>query len=119
MDQFRKRVHIRRFELGNFPIFDNLRGKRMLRGQFLENVGGGRPRFCFSAPGVGLKIQLVKKNFGELRRRVDVEFRSRKLPDLFFQAPNFFFHRTRHFLELFGIDADANPLDVRKHRRER
>src|SRR5713101_3812099 len=119
MDQFWKRIHISRFELGDFAVLDDLRGKRMLRGQFLEYVRGGRPRFCFSAPGIGLKIQFVKKNFRELRRRVDVEFRTRKFPDLFFQAADFLFHRLRHFAQLFGIDSHANPLDIRKHRRER
>ena len=68
MDQLRKRVHISRFELGEFAVFDDLFRKRMLRGQFLENVRGGRTRFRFSAPGVGLQIQFVKKNFCQLRR---------------------------------------------------
>ena len=119
MNQFRKRVHVSRFELGNFAVFDDLSRKLMLRGQFLENVRGGRPRFGFSAPRVGLKIQFVEKNFGELRWGVDVEFRARKLPDLFLQVANFLLHRLGHFAELLGVDADASPLYIRKHRRKR
>src|SRR6266705_3426476 len=31
MDELRQRVHIRRFELGDFTVLDDFRGKRMLR----------------------------------------------------------------------------------------
>src|SRR5260370_41275677 len=61
MDQSRKRVHIRRLELGDFPVLDDLRGKRALRGQFLENVSGGGAPFCLSATRAGRRDLVREK----------------------------------------------------------
>ena len=54
-----------------------------------------------------------------MRRRINVEFSARQLPALFFQAPDFLFHRARHFVERIGIDADPGAFDLGQHWCER
>src|SRR6267143_2677379 len=91
----------------------------MLRGELFENVDSGGTRLGLAAARGRLEIQFVEKNFRKLARRIDVEFRTGKLPDLFFEAANFLFHRLRHFVELFRVYAYADALHIREHGRER
>ena len=119
MNQLGQGVDVSRLQLRNFAKFDDLPWQRMLRREFLQNVRCGRARFCFSSSRVRLQIQLVKKNFGELQRRIDIEFHSRHFPDFFFQAPDLFVHRLRHFSQLFWFDANSQAFHSGEHRRER
>ena len=119
LNEFWQRVHVSGLQLGHFAKFDDLGGQRVLRSQLLQDFRRGRPRFCLAPSRVGLQIQFVKKNLRELRRRIDVELRSRHLPDFFFQAPDFLVHSFGHFFQLFWLDANSGSFHARKHRRQR
>ena len=89
LNQFRQRVHVGGFELGDFAVFENFARQFVQEREFVEHVGGGGARFGAAAPAGGGEIHLVEKNFGELLRRIDVEFRAGQFPDAFFERADF------------------------------
>ena len=62
---------------------------------------------------------MVEKDFGELLRRIDVEFESGEAVDGFFQLADFLERVRGDTLELDGIHANAGCFHARENGRER
>jgi len=75
MHQRRERVDVGALQLRQAAVLQKKPWKGMQFGQFLEHLGVGR------AAGLGLlarrQLERVEEDAGELRRRADVEGRSR------------------------------------------
>ncbi len=122
-DQQRQCIHVGRFQLDQLAVFQNFSHNRVT-GIFFQYrfgsrklAGGSSPRAPVSKLLVNLK--LLKKYLAQLLRRIDIEFASCKVVNLFLQ-----FHRirsqvTRHFLQEFDIDLYAVFLHFHKNAGQR
>ena len=88
VDQRRQRVGIRRLELGECPVLDDLGGQLVAEGELLQHVGVGR------VAGLGLperrQLELLEEDGGELLGRADIELarpRARRCPGSPARAP--------------------------------
>src|SRR5262249_13699649 len=80
MDQARQSVAVRRLELGERAVLDDLGGQLVAEGELLEDVGVGR------IARLGLldrrQLELFEKHLGELLGRADVELAAGQRVDL-------------------------------------
>ena len=118
MDQARQHVGISGFQLGQLAVFDDFLGQLVNRRQFFEDIGGSGARLG-AAAARRLQIQLVEKNFGELLRRIDIEFDSGEVVDAFFELADFLERGGGDALELDGIHAHAGSFHARQNGGER
>ncbi len=119
LDQRGQSVNVSGFELSQFAIFEDFAGQFVEQGELVENVGGGGARTSPAALGGRSEVHLVKKDFRQLRRRIDIEFVAGQLPDAALQGANLAFHGHRHRGERGGIDANSVAFHGREDGSER
>ena len=118
MDQAGQHVGISGFEFGELAIFDDFLGQLVHGCEFFENVGGRGARFGATAAR-RLQLEFVEEDFGELLRRIDIEFHSGVTVDRFFQLADFFERGGGNAIQLDGIHADSRSFHARENGGER
>jgi len=114
VDQQRQRIHISALELGELPVGQHLAHDFVLRGQFVEHVGGGGEGFPLGLLGRG-QLQIHEQHASQLLRGADVERLACQHVDLGGELRDFRLHDPGEALQLYGVDAYARALHARQH----
>ena len=85
IDQVGQSVGISGFEFGQFAILEHFLRHFVDAGQLFESFGGGGAGLARTRCGM-VQIQLVEEDFGELLRRIDLEFEAGEFVDCLSRA---------------------------------
>ncbi len=117
MNQLRQGVGVRRLELGERAVLDDLGGQLVAEGELLQDIGiGGIARLGLLD---GRQLELLEEHLRQLLGRADVELAARQRVDLARETDEGAVELLGEFLEPRGVDPDAVALHHGEHGYQR